>query len=76
MTLAPGSTLQVRWALGNAQQDGAANFGLPMRVEPFRNSKDEDWGCAAAAPRALAVEIPARVSSNVMTHSTSCTAND
>ena len=40
--------LQVRWALGNASEDGAANFGLPMRIEPFRNSKDDDWGCAAA----------------------------
>jgi len=40
--------LQVRWALGNASEDGAANFGLPMRIEPFRNSKDDDWGCVAA----------------------------
>ena len=39
---------QVRWALGNASEDGAANFGLPMRIEPFRNSKDDDWGCVAA----------------------------
>ena len=36
---------QVRWSLSNAQEDGVANFGMPMRIEPFRNSKDDDWGC-------------------------------
>lgn len=34
----------VRWALSTCQLDGAANFGMPMRVEPFQNSKGEDWG--------------------------------
>lgn len=36
----------VRWALSTCQLDGAANFGMPMRVEPFENSKGEEWGCA------------------------------
>lgn len=36
----------VRWALSTCQLDGAANFGMPMRVEPFQNSKGDDWGCA------------------------------
>ena len=39
----------VRWALSACAQDGASNFGLPMRVEPFHNTEGDDWGCAADA---------------------------
>lgn len=33
-----------RWAMSVGQLDGAANFGLPMRIEEYFHEDGDEWG--------------------------------